>query len=193
MMNPKKRPLTKREIVLIVIIFTALFYFAGWQITGKYLFDDFINTRSNINSLREEQAILLSLAEEADMLKEQISKDKDQHKELKRALPDLDLLPMVLNDLESFLTEKPVTINSMRIGDTVYLDHHAAVTMQLKASAAPHHLLSFLKQLEMLPNKIHFDYLTWNNQSGPGIEMELKLQLLFYHPDYTQKHQGRMF
>jgi len=190
MITLKKLQFSRREQLLIIIFFAAALYFIGWHLTGKNLLDDLDKIRSNTSSLNSEQALLLSLIEEGTILEETFLKENDQHVQLINALPDLESLPRLLNDMEIFLAEKPVTINSLRIGDAVYYDHHAAVAMHLKATAAPVHLLDFLEQLELLPNILYFDYLTWNNLDGSDVEIELQVQLIFYHPESRSQSNG---
>lgn len=190
MITLKKLQFVKREQLLIIIFLTAALYFIGWHLTGKNLFDDLNRIRSESGSLKNEQALLLSLIEEGATLEETFSQENYQHEQLTKVLPDLESLPRVLSEMETFLAEKPVTINSLRISDTVYYDHYAAVAMHLKTTAAPVHLLNFLEQLELLPNIIYFDYLTWNNLDGSDVEMELQVQLLFYHPEPEAQSDG---
>ncbi len=193
MITLKKLSLSKREQLLIIIFLMAALYFIGWHVAGKSLLDELNSIRSSTGSLRDEQAILLSLIEEGATLEETFLKEKEQHEQLMNILPDLESLPRVLNEMETFLADKAVTINSLRIGDTIYYDQHAAVFMQLKTTAAPFHLLDLQEQIEKLPNIISFDYLTWNNPDGSDVEMELQLQLLFYHPEGSAQTGGGIF
>lgn len=179
----KKLPLSKREQLIIIVCLTAALYFIGWHVTGKSLFNDLSGIRSNTNRLISEQKLLLSLTEESATLEEAFLKAKEQREQLSNNLPDLENLPLVLSEMEAFLASKPVTLNSLRIGDTTYYDHHAAVAMQLQVTAEPFHLFNLLEQLELLPQIIYLDYLTWSRQGESGIKMEIQLYLLFYHPE----------
>lgn len=178
----KNIQLNKREQLLIIIFLTAALYLIGWHVTGKNSLDNLDSIRSETSSLKNEQALLLNLLEESAVLEEAFLKENNQHEQLINKLPDLETLPRVLSELEVILAEKPVALNSLRIGDTEYYDHYAAVTMKLRVTAAPHHLFSLLEGLESLPHVIYFDYLTWTKQSNSDIEMELLVHLLFYHP-----------
>lgn len=189
----KKLQFSKREKLLLVIFLTAALYLVGWQLTGKTTFQDLAGVRHELNSLTDEQTLLLNLIDDGHALETARLNELDQQDYSAEVLPDLASFPLVLSNLESFLKEKPVEINSLRIGETAYYDHHAAVTMYLKVTAAPRHLLSLLKQLEQLPNILYFDYLSWHNRSESDIELELQLQLLFYNPDLATNHDGGIF
>lgn len=193
MITLKKLQLSNREQLIIIILLTAALYLIGWHLTGKILLGDLGSIRSDINTLQAEKTSLTNLIEEGATLEERYLKENELRDQLLTRLPDLADLPRVLNELETFLSEKPVTVNSLRIGDTLYYDHHAAVSMQLKTSAAPFHQFSLLEQLELLPHIIYFDYLTWNELNQSDIDLELQLYLLFYHPEREESIDGGSF
>ncbi|MGM0653377.1 MAG: hypothetical protein ACQES4_11460 [Bacillota bacterium] len=189
----KKLQISKREKLILLIFFTAALYFIGWQLTGKNTFQDLARVRHDLNSLTEEQTLLLNLIDDGLALETAWLNELDQQDYLAEVLPDLESLPEVLSNLESFLKEQPVEINSVRIGETAYYDHHAAVTISLMVTAAPRHLLSLQEQLELLPNILYFDYLSWHSRSKSDAALELQLQMLFYNPDLATNHDGGIF
>ncbi len=184
---------SKREILLIFIFLTAALYYLGWQLTGKNTYQDLVSVRHELNSYKEEQALLLNLVENGPNLEKNWIAKLDQEENSAEVLPDLTDLPLVLRNLESFLKAKPLVINSLRIGDTAYYDHHASVPMYLKLTAKPVYLLKLLEQLELLPNLIYLDYLKWHTRTESDVELELQLQLLFYNPDLSVNYGGEQF
>ncbi len=185
MVRKKKLQFNKREILLLLIIMTAVLYYFGWQLSGENSYREIIKVRHELNSYKDEQVLLLNLVEDGQNLEAKWLNELDQREYAAKVLPDLADLPLVLRDKESFLNNKPVSINGLAIGDTLYHDHHAAVPMHLKIKAEPHHLLNLMEQLELLPNIIYLDYLKWQNRAESVVEMELQLQLLFYNPDLS--------
>lgn len=180
MMIQKMFRITKRDKMLLLILFIILYSFFTWYFSGRPVISDFDQPSSKLAGLKHEYHYLLNILDQRETIEKAWLREVDSSEQQTSGLLDLTAMPEVLNSLEIFLEERPVTVKSLRISEAVHFENHASAALYLNVSGSHHHLQDLVNQLELLPHFILFDYLKWEFFPGQNAELELQMQLLFY-------------
>lgn len=177
--SSKRRMISKRERVLIVLLFSALAAAGFIKLGGLSYF----RALEALDSERREIAALLAesnkLLATADTIENKWAAVKTDSERLAALIPEMAMQPSALGNLERLLRSSAGTLASLRVEEKISYGDYCALQVNATISDLPALPELLLKRLENFPHLLLIEQLVWEQDGeGAGV-LHLQLNLFF--------------
>lgn len=178
-MGKPKRPLTKREVSLLILVFMVALSLTVWKFAYLPLRGSLNTLREKVSALQVQNGRLEHKLGRTGEIEAEWQKWKDEEGLLEEMIPSLPELPGVLADLEVLLEESPVQVRSLAVENIKRFEKQAVVSFQMSLAGGQEEILQTLSSLERFHRLLVVDNVTWRKQADGTWSLDLVFKLLF--------------
>ena len=178
-MKKKKRALSRREAVLLLLVFGLAVLFSGWKFVYRPWVDTYRSLREEKSALQETIARLERELDRQPEIEAEWRRRHEAGRALEETVPALDQIPRVLAELEELLQKENVAITRLVVSGIQRLENQAVVSFQLGLEGEQQNTLTMLARLERFNRLLVVDSVAWKNNDSGKWTMDLMFALLF--------------
>lgn len=173
--------LSKREIVLIIILMIGLLVLTGWKFSGISFYARMSDLLEQRALIKGQISIINSILAEKNDIEAEWAKWQSEQIRLNQAVPDLADINDVLGKLDAHLNRFPGTIHSFNVNEINDMDQYSEICLTLSVSDRADEVNKLLYRLENFPSLLIIDNIDCFILEGEMIKLDLDIRLIFYN------------